>query len=101
MAPRGPVAVAPDDQVERVVLGDRAVEITGDEQLLHRAGGYQSRASRPRGARRTRIGAVGSRAIAVIGQGAPDEGAAADVARTVGRLLAQAGATVVTRASAA
>jgi hypothetical protein len=39
---------------------------------------------------------VGSRAIAVIGQGTPDEGAAADVARTVGRLLAQAGATVVT-----
>ena len=44
---------------------------------------------------------MGSRAIAVIGQGAPDEGAAADVARTVGRLLAQAGATVVTGASAA
>ena len=36
------------------------------------------------------------RAIAVIGQGAPDEGAAADAARAVGRLLAQAGATVVT-----
>ena len=36
-----------------------------------------------------------------IGQGTPDEGAAADVARTVGRLLAQAGATVVTGASAA
>ncbi len=32
-----------------------------------------------------------SRAIAVIGQGAPDEGAAADAARAVGRLLAQAG----------
>ncbi|HSJ74458.1 MAG TPA: hypothetical protein VK904_09085, partial [Miltoncostaeaceae bacterium] len=32
----------------------------------------------------------------VIGQGAPDEGAAADAARSVGRLLAQAGATVVT-----
>ena len=44
---------------------------------------------------------MGSRAIAVIGQGTPDEGAAADVARTVGRLLAQAGATVVTGASAA
>jgi uncharacterized protein (TIGR00725 family) len=39
---------------------------------------------------------VASRAIAVIGQGTPDEGAAADAARTVGRLLAQAGATVVT-----
>ena len=36
------------------------------------------------------------RAIAVIGQGAPEEGAAADAARAVGRLLAQAGATVVT-----
>ena len=36
------------------------------------------------------------RVIAVIGQGAPDEGAAADAARAVGRLLAQAGATVVT-----
>ena len=39
---------------------------------------------------------MASRAIAVIGQGAPDEGAAADAARAVGRLLAQAGATVVT-----
>jgi uncharacterized protein (TIGR00725 family) len=37
-----------------------------------------------------------SRAIAVIGQGAPDGGPAADAARSVGRLLAQAGATVVT-----
>jgi len=37
-----------------------------------------------------------SRAIAVIGQGAPDDGQAADAARSVGRLLAQAGATVVT-----
>lgn len=36
------------------------------------------------------------RAIAVIGQGAPDEGAAPDAARSVGRLLAQAGATVIT-----
>jgi uncharacterized protein (TIGR00725 family) len=36
------------------------------------------------------------RAIAVIGQSAPDEGAAADAARSVGRLLAEAGATVVT-----
>ena len=36
------------------------------------------------------------RAIAVIGPGAPDEGAAADAARAVGLLLAQAGATVVT-----
>jgi uncharacterized protein (TIGR00725 family) len=35
-------------------------------------------------------------AIAVIGQGAPDEGAAAGAARSVGRLLAEAGATVVT-----
>jgi hypothetical protein len=39
---------------------------------------------------------VATRAIAVIGQGAPDEGPAADAARAVGRLLAQAGATVVT-----
>ena len=36
------------------------------------------------------------RAIAVIGQGAPDEGAAADAALAAARLLAQAGATVVT-----
>jgi uncharacterized protein (TIGR00725 family) len=37
-----------------------------------------------------------ARAIAVIGQGAPDDGPVADAARTVGRLLAEAGATVVT-----
>lgn len=37
-----------------------------------------------------------ARAIAVIGQGAPDDGTVADAARTVGRLLAEAGATVVT-----
>jgi uncharacterized protein (TIGR00725 family) len=37
-----------------------------------------------------------SRAIAVIGQGAPDGGPAVDAARSVRRLLAQAGATVVT-----
>jgi uncharacterized protein (TIGR00725 family) len=35
-------------------------------------------------------------AVAVIGQGAPDEGPAAEAARAVGRLLARAGATVVT-----
>jgi hypothetical protein len=40
--PQPRVAVPRDDQVERVVPGDRAVEIAGDEQLLHRAGGYQS-----------------------------------------------------------
>jgi uncharacterized protein (TIGR00725 family) len=34
--------------------------------------------------------------IAVIGQGAPDEGPAAEAAGEVGRLLADAGATVVT-----
>ncbi len=39
---------------------------------------------------------MASRAIAVIGQGSPDEGAAADAAREVGTLLAEAGATVVT-----
>ena len=37
-----------------------------------------------------------SRIIAVIGQGAPDEGPAAEAAGEVGRLLADAGATVVT-----
>ena len=37
-----------------------------------------------------------SRIVAVIGQGAPDEGPAAEAARSVGRLLAEAGATVVT-----
>ena len=36
------------------------------------------------------------RAIAVIGQGTPDEGPAAEAAREVGRLLAEEGATVVT-----
>jgi uncharacterized protein (TIGR00725 family) len=39
---------------------------------------------------------VASRVIAVIGQGAPDEGPAAEAARAVGRLLAEAGAAVVT-----
>jgi uncharacterized protein (TIGR00725 family) len=36
------------------------------------------------------------RVIAVIGQGTPDDGPASDAAREVGRLLAEAGATVVT-----
>lgn len=36
------------------------------------------------------------RTIAVIGQGAPDDGPAAEAAEAVGRLLARAGATVVT-----
>jgi len=39
---------------------------------------------------------VDRRAIAVIGQGTPDEGPAAEAAREVGRLLAREGATVVT-----
>jgi len=39
---------------------------------------------------------VAAPAIAVIGQGAPDRGAAADAAERVGRGLAEAGATVVT-----
>jgi uncharacterized protein (TIGR00725 family) len=39
---------------------------------------------------------VANRVIAVIGQGAPDEGPAPEAAREVGRLLAEAGAAVVT-----
>lgn len=39
---------------------------------------------------------MSARAIAVIGQGTPDAGPAADDARAVGRLLARSGATVVT-----
>jgi uncharacterized protein (TIGR00725 family) len=39
---------------------------------------------------------MASRVVAVIGQGAPDRGPEADAARDVGRLLAEAGATVVT-----
>jgi uncharacterized protein (TIGR00725 family) len=37
-----------------------------------------------------------ARAIAVIGQGAPDDGPAADAAEACGRLVAGAGATLVT-----
>jgi uncharacterized protein (TIGR00725 family) len=39
---------------------------------------------------------VAARVIAVIGQGTPDEGPEAEAAEAVGRLLAKAGATVVT-----
>ena len=39
---------------------------------------------------------MSDRVIAVIGQGTPDDGPASDAAREVGRLLAEAGATVLT-----
>lgn len=39
---------------------------------------------------------MASRVIAVVGQGGPDEGPSAGAARAVGRLLAEAGARVVT-----
>ena len=47
-SPEPAVAELLDDQVEGVPLGDRAVEIAGDEQVLHRRRGYQSGVRGPR-----------------------------------------------------